>query len=223
MKSHIISSHSSICRTKNGETDICLKKDIIAFYNSDYLGGGNWCKEGTIENLICTFKNDITRYSQNILSDAITRLDKILTTDLKDILSFCHNNGLPSLRVCVVPRSKREEIYRPDQQYLRATVQNAVKRIPCLEDGTHDIIRHTDTCTTHLSRSGNGGNGEMPYIGITKDTCLISDEIIGKFVLLIDDLYTRTVNIDEDCIQALLDEGAKGVIFYSIGKTLPRF
>lgn len=90
-------------------------------------------------------------------------------------------------------------------------------------DGTHDIIRHTDTATTHLARSGHGGSGELPYVGITKDTCNISDDVIGQDILLIDDLYTKTVNIDEDCIQALLDKGAKSVIFYSIGKTLSRY
>ena len=58
---------------------------------------------------------------------------------------------------------------------------------------------------------------------MTKDTCSISDDVIGKDILLIDDLYTKTVNIDEDCIQALLDKGARSVIFYSIGKTLLRF
>lgn len=68
-----------------------------------------------------------------------------------------------------------------------------------------------------------GGAGELPYVGIAKDTCNISDDVIGQDILLIDDLYTKTVNIDEDCIQALLDKGARSVIFYSIGKTLSRF
>jgi len=38
--------------------------------------------------------------------------------------------------------------------------------------------------------------------------------------LLIDDLYTRTVNIDEDAIQALLDKGAHSVAFYAVGRTV---
>ena len=62
----------------------------------------------------------------------------------------------------------------------------------------------------------------MPYVGITNDTCDISDAVIGKVVLLIDDLYTKSVNIDEDCIQALLDKGAKEVVFYSVGRTIRR-
>ena len=70
---------------------------------------------------------------------------------------------------------------------------------------------------------GHGGSGELPYIGITKETCSISDDVIGQDILLVDDLYTKTVNIDEDCIQALLDKGARSVTFYSIGKTLSRY
>ena len=41
----------------------------------------------------------------------------------------------------------------------------------------------------------------------------------GKVVILVDDIYTPKVNIDEDCAQALLDEGAKRVILYVIGRT----
>jgi hypothetical protein len=37
---------------------------------------------------------------------------------------------------------------------------------------------------------------------------------------LIDDVYTRTVNIDEDMVQALLSSGANSVTFYAIGKTI---
>ena len=91
-------------------------------------------------------------------------------------------------------------------------------------DGTDYIIRYADTRTTHLSHGCQirppYTDGKLPYPGIAKDTCTISDEVIGKNILLIDDLYTRTVNIDEDAIQALFDKGARSVFFYSIGKTV---
>ena len=175
---------------------------------------------GTIENLICTFKNDVTTYSRQTLNNAINKLTQILKVDLPEILRL---SGKQNLRVCVIPRSKRENSYRCNQLYLRATIQLVTQQLNGFIDGTHDIIRHTDTATTHLARSGHGGSGELPYVGITKDTCNISDHVIGQDILLIDDLYTKTVNIDEDCIQALLDKGAKSVIFYSIGKTLSRY
>jgi phosphoribosylpyrophosphate synthetase len=73
-----------------------------------------------------------------------------------------------------------------------------------------------------MNRSGHGGNGDLPYPGITKNTCTISENVRGKNILLIDDLYTKTVNIDEDAIQALLDKGARSVVFYAVGKTMSR-
>ena len=63
-------------------------------------------------------------------------------------------------------------------------------------------------------------DGLNPYVGITNATCRISDNVIGKDILLIDDIYTMTVNIDEDAIQALLSKGANSVSFYAIGKTV---
>lgn len=37
-------------------------------------------------------------------------------------------------------------------------------------------------------------------------------------VLLVDDIYTPNVNIDEDAINALLNAGAHTVAFYAVGK-----
>lgn len=220
MEQFVILSKNSLCRKKEGGFGKVLQQDIVAFYHNDYQGGGNWRISGTIENLICTFKNDVTTYPSQTLNNAAARLSQILKVDLPEILRL---SGKQNLRVCVIPRAKRENSYRPDQLYLRATIQIAAQRLNGFMDGTHDIIRHTNTATTHLARSGHGGSGELPYVGITKDTCSISDDVIGRDILLIDDLYTKTVNIDEDCIQALLDKGARSVIFYSIGKTLSRY
>ena len=88
-----------------------------------------------------------------------------------------------------------------------------------MRDSLYNIVRHTDTATTHLSRHANQINGTLPYCGITRDTCKIKD-VQGKVVLLIDDLYTKTVCIDEDALQALFDNGAMQVFFYSIGRTV---
>ncbi len=197
-----------------------LKTSVNAFYHSDYEGGGNWKIQGTIENLICTFKNDITPYPFMTLLYAQTRLKSILNTDLPEILKF---TGLSTLCVCVIPRAKEENTYSENQKLFRKTVQETICNLNGFIDGTYFIIRHTNTKTTHLSRHGNGGDGAMPYPGITKDTCTISDEVVGKNILLIDDLYTKTVNIDEDAIQALFDKGAKSVYFYSIGKTVSKY
>lgn len=184
------------------------------------MGGGRWNVTGTVENTICTLKNDITPYTESVLQNARNQLIGILRTDLLQVLQL---TGRTTLRVCVIPRAKKEEFYRANQLYLRATIQSVVLRLDRFEDGTHDIIRQTNTRTTHRNKSGHGGDGRMPYAGITNDTCTLSDEIIGKDILLIDDLYTKTVNIDEDCLQALIDKGARSVYFYSIGKTVSRY
>lgn len=197
-----------------------LRTPIDAFYHADYVGGGNWRKQGTIENMICTFKNDITPYSDKTLKDAQVHLMIILLLDLPKIREFL---DLSPITVCVIPRAKKEKAYGENQKLFRRTVQVVAHRLDGFVDGTHFIIRHTDTKTTHLSRhGGDGGDGDMPYPGITKNTCTISDEVIGRNILLIDDLYTKTVGVDEDAIQALLDKGAKSVFFYSVGKTISR-
>ena len=56
--------------------------------------------------------------------------------------------------------------------------------------------------------------------GTDKNTYEINrNAILTKTVLLVDDIYTKCVNVAEDCIQTLLDLGAKDVILYVIVKT----
>lgn len=163
------------------------------------------------------YNSAIAPYPEAVLQNATNQLSTILQADLPQIFQSTRKN---ILTVCVIPRAKAT--YRPNQLYFKTTICNVVNNLNGFIDGSNYIIRHTDTKTTHLSRSGGGGNGNLPYCGITKDTCIISNEVRGKDVLLIDDLYTRTVNIDEDAIQALLDYGAKSVVFYAVGRTVFR-
>ncbi|MDR2511150.1 MAG: phosphoribosyltransferase [Bacteroidales bacterium] len=197
-----------------------LNRAIQAFYHADYEGGGKWKVAGTIENMICTLKNDIMPYPDNVLQVAVNQLQVILRGDLPQII---RRTGLNNLTVCVIPRAKAETHYRTDQLLLKSTIRETVQSLNCFSNGIPYIVRHTDTKTTHLSRGiSGGGSGNSPYPGITKDTCTISENVRGKDILLIDDLYTRSVNIDEDAIQALLNKGAKSVVFYSVGKTVFR-
>ena len=221
MEKFVIKARESWLRTKDGKKEErCLHHDTEAFYHSDYQGGGAWKIDGTIENMICTLKNDRTPYSQLKLDSIANRLFEIIREDLPMIL---RETGLREMRVCVIPRAKHEEHYAENQKMFRGTVQDVICGMNGFEDGTRDIIRHTDTRTTHSDRSGNGGNGPKPYCGITIDTCDISSYVAGKDILLIDDLYTKTVGIDEDAIQALYEKGANRVYFYSIGKTIFRY
>ena len=73
-----------------------------------------------------------------------------------------------------------------------------------------------------VSKCGHehSNDGERPYPGITKETCRINADMIrDQNVILIDDIYTSGVNIDEDCIQVLFESGAKGVMFYAVAYT----
>jgi hypoxanthine-guanine phosphoribosyltransferase len=193
-----------------------LNRQIQGFYHADYEGGGGkWKEAGTIENIICTLKNDITPYSPSVLQDAKQQLTKILGQDLPKILQITE---LVNLTVCVIPRAKAN--YNANQLLFRATISEVVNHLSGFSNGTNYIVRHTNTRTTHLNKSGNGGDGDLPYSGITNNTCSIDDNVRGKDILLIDDLYTQTINIDEDAIQALLDKGARSVVFYAVGKTM---
>lgn len=193
-----------------------LKKDTIAYYHSDYEGGGKWKEENTIENIICTLKNDVTPFPEDVLVDRINKLIKILD---KDFYELCQKYPDRRFTVCVVPRAKKEEKYKKEQLLFRQTVKYVVHHIEGMEDGTNYIIRHTDPKTTHWKTENNG---REPYPGITKDTCILSDKKKGKDILFIDDVYTYSINIDEDAIQCMYDFGANSVIFYSVGKTINR-
>ena len=198
-----------------------LKQEIQAFYHSDYHGGDAELRNtiGTTENIICTLKNQFQDKSNEVLNQAVNNLIQILKIELPEILK---KTGKNNLTVCLIPRAKALTYYSANQLVFKKALSLLISKLNGFSDGINFIIRHTDTKTTHLERSGYGGTGKLPYIGITKETCTISDNVKGKDILLIDDLYTRTVNIDEDAIQALLDKGAKSVVFYSLGKTASR-
>lgn len=199
-------------------TGTFLKQNTNAFYHADYNGGSSWRNLNSIENLIWTLKNDVCPFPDRI-PDVAHQFCKILHQDLPEILQLTKTNNLT---VCVVPRSKAESHYRKDQLLFREIISFVVDKLANFENGTRYIIRHSNTRTTHLDRKQEGGDGNLPYPGITTETCKISENVKNKDILLIDDLYTKTVNIDEDAIQALLDKGANSVTFYSIGKTVSK-
>jgi len=99
-------------------------------------------------------------------------------------------------------------------------VQTVISQILGFVDGTSYLRRHTSTKTTHLRRPipNYTNDGLEPYPGITEETCEISPNVRGKDILLIDDIYTPGINIDEDAINALFKAGARTVTFYAVGK-----
>lgn len=194
-----------------------LRKNIQAFYHTEYTG----YKQPDNPDYINTLKNTFNSDSQYNLSQAVQQLKNVLLVDLPQILKIIE---FVSLNTCIIPRAKAEKTYSPNQLLFKRTVKGVINQLNGFIDSTDYIIRHTNTKTTHLAQSPRAaqyaGDGDMPYAGITKDTCNISPNVRGKNILLIDDLYTKTVNIDEDAIQALFENGANSVYFYSVGKTV---
>lgn len=198
----------------NIEKNIYLRKDITGYYHQFYTG----YKQPNNPDFLNTLKNTFNTEPQENLIKARKDVIEILKKDIPYIVK--EERILNCICVCV-PRAKALSTYSNFQLMLREAIKIAANDINEVIDGTDCIKRIVNTRTTHLRNATSIPNdGDEPYPGITVDTCTINKErIVNQNIILIDDIYTRSVNIDEDCIQALLDNGAKKVIFYSIGYT----
>ena len=148
------------------------------------------------------------------LDDAVSKLTKVLKEDLFEFSKLCKTMKNPlnkgfyishlcyeliksftefSVSVCIVPRSKSESSYTVNQLLFKSTVQSVAKELNNLSDATDYLVRDTNTKTTHLpdNTPNYNNDGEEPYVGITNDTCTISDNVKDKDILLIDDIYQR--------------------------------
>ena len=192
-----------------------LNQSVKAFYHTNYVG---FRKPGN-PDYINKLKNTYGDCSNTIINMAAQELENVLMVDMPQIFQELQLN---SIAVCVVPRAKAHSNYNPNQLLFKSTVRTVVNKLNGFYDGTDYIIRHTNTRTTHLplNTPNYNNDGPEPYPGIMTDTCNILSTVKGKDILLIDDLYTKTVNIDEDAIQALLDNGAKSETFYAVGHTV---
>ena len=202
------------------ETDY-LKRETTAYYCTEYIGFGKPGNPDFINHLKNTFNNRGTLAEMGGF---------YLIPFYHQAAEILKHHELDT--VCIVPRSKSRQHYSLQQFIFTLCVASewldGIKEENLLSweinNGIDYIIRHTDTKTTHLSHSARAaqyaGDGDFPYPGITKDTCELSDDIKGKRILLVDDIYTQGVNVDEDCIQALYDKGAEEVVLFTIAKTV---
>ncbi|MDR2186613.1 MAG: hypothetical protein LBE62_01010 [Azonexus sp.] len=201
------------------EANQFLDRDVVGYFHTDFYG----VSHPRNPNFLYKFKNDPHHnWTQQHLRYAINDLNRVLRMDFPEIMRHVK---LDSLTVCVVPRAKADNFYRPDQLLFRTTVGEYAQSTLGFQDGSGFIVRHTNTRTTHLRKLNEGfeNDGQMPYPGIASDTCHFSQKISGHDILLVDDIYTKTVNIDEDMVQALFDNGARSVVFYAIGNTPRKF
>jgi hypothetical protein len=196
-----------------------LNRDVVGYFHADFHGvdhPGN-------PNFLYKLKNDPHHnWSRQDLRSAVDALNRVIRNDFPEILRQVQ---LDPLTACVVPRAKADNTYHPDQLLFRDAIGAYAGSAPGFRDGSTFIIRHTNTQTTHLRRPIDGfeNDGQMPYPGIARDTCHFSSQIRGSHILLVDDIYTRSVNIDEDMVQALFDNGARSIVFYAIGNTVRKF
>jgi hypothetical protein len=190
-----------------------LCRNTNAFYHVRYTGMENLGNPNYLNDL----KNTFNSFSEPKLQSAVQDLRIVLQEDLPQIFQSL---DFDVITVCVVPRAKAEDAYHANQQLFRTTVQAVIGQVNGFVDGTSYLRRHTNTKTTHLRNPipNYTNDGQEPYPGITEKTCEISPNVRGKNILLIDDIYTPDVNIDEDAINALLKAGAHTVTFYAVGK-----
>ncbi len=196
-----------------------LKTDTAAFYSANFYGYG----QANNPDCLNTLKNDNHhKWATWQLDTAKKQVMQFLAHDLFEIV---RSHESSRLTICVVPRAKKECTYRPNQLLFKSAVCETIRQLYTVEDGTGYIRRHTDTKTTHLKNPMPDyvNAGALPYPGITRQTCHIASEVKWADILLIDDIYTPTINIDEDAIQALMDAGANSVTFYAVAKTVGRY
>lgn len=195
-----------------------LTRNIIGYSHQYYTGYG----QTDNPNFINTLKNTFNTENKSNLIAAREKVTNILIEDLQKIMK--HSKLSSCICICV-PRSKALNTYSNTQLYFKDAVRMATNRLNGVIDGTNFIVRTTNTYTTHLDKATRDGriesnDGDKPYNGITINTCRIDrSRIQGQNIILVDDIYTKSINVDEDCIQALFDNGAKNIIFYSIGYT----
>lgn len=189
-----------------------LQQDITAYHHCLYIG----FKQPDNPDFLNHLKNTFNNTDRIVLNEAANTVVNILTQEIPKMISL---EGLSDCILVCVPRSKAFPRYYPEQLIFRKAV-SYVARALNITDGVDYIKRTQDTLTTHLKNASMPNSGSEPYPGITRETCYIDKEKIkNKTIILIDDIYTKTINIDEDCIQALLDAGAKNVIFYAVART----
>ena len=197
-----------------------LEFNTDAYFNRFYYK----LKKGSDFPYLNIMKNFYGNESVSELEIAKCKISDILIEDLPQILKNYSFSPDKVIFLCV-PRSKAIKNYKDTQLFFLNSIKIALKQLNFLDE-TDCIIREIDTKTTHIKADTTMdgrkiiNEGKLPYPGITKDTCKINfDKINGANIILIDDIYTFSVNIDEDCIQTLYNIGANKVIFYSIGKT----
>ena len=204
-----------------------LKRNSVCFYVLDYLRFDDPDNPQFILDLKNTFGNE----SPETLNAARETARDILVRWVPEVM---RRMNMQACTMVCVPRAKAFDAYLDTQMYLLKAVSEAARVLAGhgVTDGAGAVRRVVSTRTTHLPErteritavgDRESNSGDMPYPGITRRTCEIDAGLIcGREILLVDDIYTGGVYIDEDCIQALFDAGAARVILFTLSCTAPR-
>ena len=204
-----------------------LKRNSVCFYVLDYLRFDDPDNPQFILDLKNTFGNE----SPETLNAARETARDILVRWVPEVM---RRMNMQACTMVCVPRAKAFDTYLDTQMYLLKAASEAARVLAGhgVTDGAGAVRRVVSTRTTHLPErteritavgDRESNSGDMPYPGITRRTCEIDAGLIcGREILLVDDIYTGGVYIDEDCIQALFDAGAARVILFTLSCTAPR-
>lgn len=188
-----------------------LQQDVQGYYHDEYIGYQQSGNPDYINHL----KNMTKQHTEIALVKDFVEVAERFTKDLRNIIK---TEKLHNAVVCCVPRSKKESYYAANQLLFKKAISSVADSENVI-NGTNAIKRIRDTKTTHSWRMENN-TGDSPYVGITHDTCEICKKLINnQNIVLVDDIYTEGVFVAEDCIQTLLNLGAKSVILYVLAKT----
>lgn len=198
-----------------------LKRDISGYFHEKYVptrAGGS------------DFSSQILKIKSDADESIVNHMANIIARDLDILVDVWQEPSDERPLVLTVPRSKPDNYWQEKERKFRPTVTLALERSTWNVDGTQEkwmengvnyITRVKPTQTTHRAHLGEKENiGPAPYVGITRDTCRLNGDIEGRIVILVDDIYTESKGIVEDCAQFLFDNGASGVVVYTLGMTL---
>lgn len=221
------------------ETNDYLSEETLLVWNYPYLS--YYSDDPRHPRFLNILKNDFDNADEWELEDASSQAYAVLQATLEKL---AEDDELSGAVVCAVPRSKVPAYYSLDQVRFYSALWSAVEDEGSFINGVGNFYRsrgkthlsgavmerNHNVITTHLSHGAYqektfswlpGGEPEQFYPGVTTNTCKINSRMVrGKVVILVDDIYTRTVNVDEDAIEALYDAGARRVILYTVAKTM---
>lgn len=205
-----------------------MRTEVDCFSHGPYYAA-RYEKHDELSRLILEVKNSFQSVEERRVFCARDEIARIASADLDKLVQMDDHFKKNRPILVAVPRSKPDHYWSALQLQFRPALSLAIKKSAIVAKGTKEkwivdgigwIQRVVETKTTHKRKITDvENNGSEPYPGIAKDTCRLLGDVRGKSIILVDDIYTADIGIDEDCLQFLLDNGAASVVLYTLGRT----